>query len=79
MDGARERGEGGSERRSDWGRKGGRMGARYYKTQAYLETHQGKWSYVIIPVLQRVNLHFGTGQVSVRESMIKIAIIDGPH
>ena len=44
-----------------------------------METHQQKSSEVIIPVLQHVNLHFGTALVSVRESMIKIAISHEPH
>ena len=43
-----------------------------------MEMHRQSLSEVIIPVLH-VNLHFGTGRVSVRESMIKIAISHGPH
>ena len=50
-----------------------------HKTQSYLETHQGKCYYVMITVLQHVTLHFGTGRVSVRESLIKIAISHGPN
>ena len=42
-----------------------------------LETRQEKSSEVIIPVLEHVNLHFGSGRVSVLNIMIEIAISPG--
>ena len=39
-----------------------------------LETRQEKSSEVIIPVLEHVNLHFGSGRVSVLNIMNEIAI-----
>ena len=40
-----------------------------HKTPSALETHQEKSSEVIIPVLEHVRLHFGTGHVSVLKIM----------
>ena len=42
-----------------------------HKTPSALKTHQEKSSDVIIPVLEHVRLHFGTGRVSVLKSMIR--------
>ena len=44
-----------------------------------METHQQKWSEVIIPVLERGRLHIGSGRVSDLNIMITLAISHGPH
>ncbi len=49
------------------------------KTPSALETHHEKSSEVIIPVLEHVKLHIGSGRVSVFKLMIKNAINHEPH
>ena len=44
-----------------------------------METHQQKWSEVIIPVIERGRLHFGSGRVSDLNIVITLAISHGPH
>ncbi len=48
-------------------------------TPSALETHQEKSSEVIIPVLERSKLHFGSGRVSVLKLWLQSQLAQGPH